>query len=1139
MKQNLQNALSYWRSSLADSALGNGRFRNSDRKDFIELSKETLATGILPKNQVAEVFRREEADVKVTAVQLWPMVTARKTSHGATISDGFPDLVAPVVTAATIDRDGTIRPSNNVIARDLLTPLPGVEYALGSMDDFDAFYAASPFSPDENSPLWAQYLKHCRAILDAVAPEWPANDNSYISTGVGFLKRAGTASSSIGHVIGLYDAVLREEPEMPLLDQLAFPTGEDLPLSTETEANFINRLGHSSNEFPLAARQRQSLSYVSRSKTGDVLAVNGPPGTGKTTLLLSVIADAWVRAAHDQTEPPVIVAASTNNQAVTNIIDAFGENFSTGEGPFAGRWIPQLKSYGLYLPSKTLEAKVAHRYQTDRFFRDLETEEGFAKAQEAFLAAGRDAFPGHDEADLEEIVRLLHQEIVKEVSNLTRAERARAFVEQTTAKVSRLLGDNPVVALSELEQEAQAAQATSEQYKNWETSWHKHQADESLFLGLFGFLPPVARKRMARARVALDAIGCSLALGDARSIFDIGTAIQKAVDTAGKAEKAAEQAFKDAKTATADLEKAKRDWQSAVENLDFPADQLPTPKNVDAFADCNARFRLFRLATHYWEARWLLSMAEDLKDITTSHKKSGRKRLEPRWRRRMMLTPCAVSTFASLPSKLKYGFKTGGNWTSSYLYGSIDLLIVDEAGQVSPEVALPSFALAKRALVIGDTQQLEPVADLSEAVDIGNLQRNQILDEDHSETDLTMLSEAGMRSLDGNVMRMAQQACAYAPFPDLERGLYLFEHRRCYDEIINFSNTLCYQGSLQPVRGAAPKDGVLPPMGYIHIDGLAVRYGGSCANATEAATIADWLFANRDKLESHYGEKLEDIVGLVTPFGRQVQELKRACADRGIDRRITIGTVHSLQGAERPIIMFSPVYSKHADGGFIDMSPSMLNVTVSRAKDSFLVFGDMDVLSSAALGTPRAVLGDLLFSSEGRELKFAPQARADLQVSVQSFTTLRDAKNHDQFMLEALASPAREYTIVSPWIVARTLKRVGLLDAFQNAVSHGAHIDVFVDPLLNQKDAGNGQTQLEAARDTLTRVGVTLHEVRQLHSKIFIVGADQLCIGSYNWLSADRDGPYARHETSIAYSGSHLEKEISLIQESLGAREKR
>ena len=71
---------------------------------------------------------------------------------------------------------------------------------------------------------------------------------------------------------------------------------------------------------------------------------------------------------------------------------------------------------------------------------------------------------------------------------------------------------------------------------------------------------------------------------------------------------------------------------------------------------------------------------------------------------------------------------------------------------------------------------------------------------------------------------------------------------------------------------------------------------------------------------------------------------------------MTVGTVHALQGAERDVVIFSPVYSKHADGGFIDLSPSMLNVAVSRAKDAFLVFGDMDTLASAPPGSPRSVL---------------------------------------------------------------------------------------------------------------------------------------------------------------------------------------
>lgn len=482
--------------------------------------------------------------------------------------------------------------------------------------------------------------------------------------------------------------------------------------------------------------------------------------------------------------------------------------------------------------------------------------------------------------------------------------------------------------------------------------------------------------------------------------------------------------------------------------------------------------------------------------------------------------------------------KSGGNWKSWYLLDFIDLLIVDEAGQVLPEVAAPSFALAKRALVIGDAQQIEPISSVSGSVDIGNLRGSGLLPDAYSEVDLAAVTNRGIRSTDGSVIRLAQQACPYEPYPDLDRGLYLFEHRRCYDEIIGFCNTLCYKGALRPMRGNASDGSGLPAMGYLHIDGRAVSFGGSRANATEAATIADWLTSNQKMLEDQYGKQLADIVGVVTPFGRQVREIKAACAERGLDPRMTVGTVHSLQGAERPVVIFSPVYSKHSDGQFIDMSPSMLNVTVSRAKDSFLVFGDMDVISAAAKGTPRGILADYLFSTAGRALEYEAQPRPDLQAADQPLATLRDADEHDRFLLDLLGSDARKFTIISPWVIAATMRRAGLLDGFAKAVGRGAEIDVFVDPLLNRPSNDKGQSQLEVATSALMDIGVRVHEVRQLHSKIVIADSSLLCIGSYNWLSADRKGKYARHETSIVYRGAHLQNEIELIMESLEEREK-
>lgn len=108
----------------------------------------------------------------------------------------------------------------------------------------------------------------------------------------------------------------------------------------------------------------------------------------------------------------------------------------------------------------------------------------------------------------------------------------------------------------------------------------------------------------------------------------------------------------------------------------------------------------------------------------------------------------------------------------------------------------------------------------------------------------------------------------------------------------------------------------------------------------------------------------------------------------GDEDSLTVGTVHSLQGAERAIVIFSPVYSKHEDGGFIDSDSSMLNVAVSRAKDSFLVFGDMDLFEIQPGSSPRGLLAKYLFSSDSNALQFEFNERKDLSATQMQISTL-------------------------------------------------------------------------------------------------------------------------------------------------------
>lgn len=72
-----------------------------------------------------------------------------------------------------------------------------------------------------------------------------------------------------------------------------------------------------------------------------------------------------------------------------------------------------------------------------------------------------------------------------------------------------------------------------------------------------------------------------------------------------------------------------------------------------------------------------------------------------------------VMTFYMLPKQ----FEVWDGMRKTYLYNTIDLLIVDEAGQVSTEIAACSFALAKKAVVFGDEYQIPPVWGIERVLD--------------------------------------------------------------------------------------------------------------------------------------------------------------------------------------------------------------------------------------------------------------------------------------------------------------------------------------------------------------------------------------------------------------------------------------
>ena len=136
--------------------------------------------------------------------------------------------------------------------------------------------------------------------------------------------------------------------------------------------------------------------------------------------------------------------------------------------------------------------------------------------------------------------------------------------------------------------------------------------------------------------------------------------------------------------------------------------------------------------------------------------------------------------------------------------------------------------------------------------------------------------------------------------------------------------------------------------------------------------------------------------------------------EHGITEPIEVGTVHVLQGAERPIVLFSSVYGVNDSPPFFFDYSNMLNVAVSRAQDCFLVFGNMSNFHQRNSRVASGILARFLFADAGNEITdIALPVRHDMPLSA-THPHLDTLEAHRTALTDGLRHAQHAVWIVSP-----------------------------------------------------------------------------------------------------------------------------
>lgn len=264
---------------------------------------------------------------------------------------------------------------------------------------------------------------------------------------------------------------------------------------------------------------------------------------------------------------------------------------------------------------------------------------------------------------------------------------------------------------------------------------------------------------------------------------------------------------------------------------------------------------------------------------------------------------------------------------------SLGWLFIDEAGQAAPQLAAGAIWRFSRVLAVGDPMQLEPVMTVpaKASLDIAS---------HYNLSDIWLAPRASVQTLADRVNRYGTRIGSG------ENGIWVGSplriHRRCDDPMFSISNAIAYDGLMisDVKRESDPQSDIFSTL-RCQEELVAESYW-----ADRPATI-DGNHLQPDEINAFNGaldylkkrEIPDSEILAISPFKTVAEALEKATKHRP---ELKAGTIHVAQGRQADVVILVLGGAKDRPGAkaWASHNPNLLNVAVSRAKRRLYVIGD-------------------------------------------------------------------------------------------------------------------------------------------------------------------------------------------------------